>query len=54
MDTGVKRPEREIEHPTPPSVEVMNAWGYTSTPSISLIAWCLIKQVIGYHGFVLT
>jgi hypothetical protein len=30
--SGVKRPEREIDHSPPSSAEVKNAWSYTSTP----------------------
>jgi hypothetical protein len=33
---GVKRPGREADHSPPSSVEVKNAWSYTSTPSIRL------------------
>jgi hypothetical protein len=29
---GIKRPGREADHSTPSSVEVKNAWSYTSTP----------------------
>jgi hypothetical protein len=32
----VKRPGREADHSPPSSVELKNAWGYTSTPPISL------------------
>jgi hypothetical protein len=32
---GVKWPEREADHSPPSSVEVMNAWSYTSTHNTS-------------------
>jgi hypothetical protein len=32
LTLGVKRPEREVDHSSPPSGEVKNAWSYTSTP----------------------
>jgi hypothetical protein len=41
---GVKRPEREADYSPPSSVEVMNAWTYTSTPQYVFVAWCLIKH----------
>jgi len=41
---GVKRPETEADHSSPPSGEVTNAWSYTSTPTIVLRAWCLVKH----------
>jgi hypothetical protein len=31
---GVKRPGRGADHPHPPSAEVENEWGYTSTPPL--------------------
>jgi hypothetical protein len=39
----VKRPGREADHSPPSSVEVNNAWSYTPTPTISLMAWCSVK-----------
>jgi hypothetical protein len=33
---GVKQPEREADHSPPSSVEVKNAWSYTSTPPVRL------------------
>jgi len=41
-DPGLKWSELEAEHSLPPSAEVKNAWGYTSTPQY-FIAWCLVK-----------
>jgi hypothetical protein len=35
---GVKRSGREADHSPPSSVEVKNAWSYTTTPSAS--SWC--------------
>jgi len=32
----VKRPDREIKHSPPPSVEVKNEWSYTSAPPVCL------------------
>jgi hypothetical protein len=41
---GVKRPEREADHPPPSSAQVKNAWRYTSSsPQYVLMAWCLVK-----------
>jgi hypothetical protein len=31
---GLKRPGRGADHPPPPSAEVENEWGYTSTPPL--------------------
>jgi hypothetical protein len=36
LSLGVKRPEREADYSPPSSVEVNNAWNYTSTPPIRL------------------
>jgi hypothetical protein len=36
LSPGVKRLGHEADHSPPPSAIVMNAWSYTSTPSISL------------------
>jgi hypothetical protein len=33
---GVKRPGRAADHSPPSSIEVKNAWSYTSNPSICL------------------
>jgi hypothetical protein len=45
LSLGVKRPECEADHSSPSSAEVKNAWGYTSTPPISLHgAWCYVKS----------
>jgi hypothetical protein len=33
---GIKRPGREADHSPPSSVEVKNAWKYTSTPPLRL------------------
>ena len=30
--SGVKRPEQEVDHYSPPSAKVNNEWNYTSTP----------------------
>jgi hypothetical protein len=32
LSLWVKRPEREADHSSPSSIEVKNAWSYTSTP----------------------
>jgi hypothetical protein len=40
----VKRPWREADHSPPFSVEVKNAWNYTSTPQYSFMAWCSVKK----------
>jgi hypothetical protein len=36
---GVNRPRREADHSPPPSVEVRNAWSYTSSPHYAFMAW---------------
>jgi hypothetical protein len=43
ISAWVKRPGREADHSPPSSVEVKNAWSYTSTPSI-----CLHDVVFSY------
>jgi hypothetical protein len=43
LSAGVNQPEREADHLPPPSTEVKNAFGYTSTPPYVLMAWCLVK-----------
>jgi len=41
-------------HQLPPSsVEVRNAWRYTSTPADVIMAWCSVKQRIYLHGLPL-
>jgi hypothetical protein len=42
LSLGVKRPRREADYSPPCSVDVENAWSYTSTPPIRL------------HGMVLS
>jgi hypothetical protein len=44
LSLGVKRPRREADHLPPSSVEVKNAWSYTSTPQYVFMAWCLVKH----------
>jgi hypothetical protein len=44
LSLGIKRPGREADHSHPPSVEVKNAWSYTSTPRYAFMAWCLINH----------
>jgi hypothetical protein len=44
LSRGVKRLGREADHLPPSSTEVTNAWSYTATPPIVLIAWCLVKH----------
>jgi hypothetical protein len=34
---------READHSPPSSVEVENAWSYTSTPQYAFMAWCSVK-----------
>jgi hypothetical protein len=36
----VKRPEREADHLSPSSAEVMNVWAYISIPQYAFMAWC--------------
>jgi len=35
LSLGIKRPVREADHSPPSTVEVKNAWSYTSTPPTS-------------------
>jgi hypothetical protein len=44
LSLGVKRLGREADHLRPSSVEVKNAWSYTSTPQYAFMVWCLVKQ----------
>ena len=37
--SGVKRPERDVNHSPPSGVEVKNGWSYTSTPLGAFMAW---------------
>jgi hypothetical protein len=39
-----KAPGREADHSLPSSVEVKNAWIYTSTPPYVFMAWCSVKK----------
>jgi hypothetical protein len=41
---GVRRPGHEADHSPPPSVEVRNAWSYTSTPPYVFMTWYLVKH----------
>jgi hypothetical protein len=43
LSLGVKRPGREADNSPPSSVEVKNAWSYTSTPQYVFMAWCSVK-----------
>jgi hypothetical protein len=36
LSPGVKRPEREADHPPPNNAEIKKMWIYTSTPPIRL------------------
>jgi len=36
---GVKREEREADHPSPSNAKSENAWYYTSTPPYVYMAW---------------
>jgi hypothetical protein len=49
---GVKRPVHEADNSPPSSVEVKNAWSYSSTPPY-VMSWYLIKHKIRLRGFVL-
>jgi hypothetical protein len=46
LSRGVKRPGCEAHHSPPSSVEVKNAWSYTSTLQYASKAWCLVKNHI--------
>jgi len=54
LSLRLKRPGREADHLPPYSVEVKNAWSYTSTPPYIFMAWCLIKHRTHLHGMVLS
>jgi hypothetical protein len=41
---GIKKPEREGEHPPPSSAEDKTMWSYTSTPPYMFTVRCSIKQ----------
>jgi hypothetical protein len=40
----VKRPGHEDDRSPASSVEIKNAWRFTSTPHYVLMAWCLVKH----------
>jgi hypothetical protein len=44
LSLEVKWPGRESDHSPPFSVEVKNAWRYTSTPQYAFMAWCSVKK----------
>jgi len=45
VSSGVKRPGREADHSFPSSVEVKNAWRYTSVAQFVVMASCLVKHL---------
>jgi hypothetical protein len=51
---GLKWPMREPDLSPPSSVEVKNAWSYTSTPSRVFMAWCLTKHRIRLHNTIIS
>jgi hypothetical protein len=51
---GIKRPGREADHSPPSSVEVENAWSYTSTPTIRLHGVVFSKAQEQLHIYFLT
>jgi hypothetical protein len=52
LTPAVKRQGCEVNHLPPSSDEGKNAWSYTSTPSVRLMVWCLIKQEIRLYDIV--
>jgi hypothetical protein len=44
-----QRPGREADHSPPSSVEVKNAWSYTSTTQYVFVAWFLVKHRDKFH-----
>jgi hypothetical protein len=44
LSPGVMRPDREADHSSPFSAEVMNVWRYISTPPSVFMAWYLVKH----------
>jgi len=44
ISQGVKRSEREADHPPPSSAEVKNAWSYTSAVPHVFMLWCFAKH----------
>jgi hypothetical protein len=45
ISAGFKRPRHKSDHAPILRAEAKNTWSYTSTPSITFMAFCLIKQV---------
>jgi hypothetical protein len=43
LSLRLKRPDREVDHSSPPSAEVKNAWSSTTTPQYSFMMWCSVK-----------
>jgi hypothetical protein len=54
FSSRIKWQGREADHSPQCSVEINNAWSYTSTPSYIFRAWCLVKYRIRHHGVVLS
>jgi hypothetical protein len=44
LSLGVKWLESEVDHSSPSSAEVKNAWSYTSTPQYIFMEWCYVKH----------
>jgi len=44
LSLGIKGLGHEADHSPPTSVEVKNAWSYTSIPQYTFMAWCLVKH----------
>jgi hypothetical protein len=47
LSLGLQPPGRKADNTPPSSAEVKNAWSYTSTPTIRLMAWCSVKKSQG-------
>jgi hypothetical protein len=54
LSLRVKRPGREADHSLPSSDKVKNAWSCTSIHPHVFMMSCLIKQLILFHGLVLS
>jgi hypothetical protein len=51
---GGKAEGREADHSPPSSVEIKNAWSYTSSPQRVFMAWCLVKHRDNFTFYLFT
>jgi hypothetical protein len=45
----VRPPMSEADHSPPSSVEIKNAWSYTSTPQYLFVACCLVNVFMAWY-----